>query len=130
MDPANPESKSALDLVIESKELFQYVDKMEIDNGGKMTAFKCNKKGKTLSFPDHYSILTTFKGIPEKRRFPSLGKKFTTWNTNKVNGWENYKLLTTSNKKLDNIANSSSTDPDYLMNEIDKELKSIKYKAF
>ena len=64
LDPATG-TKSVLHLVITSSELVKHVDSLEIDNKRRFTTFK--KKGKTLSFPDHYGIVVKFSGIPRKR---------------------------------------------------------------
>ena len=52
-DPANL-TKSVLDLVIISQELYQYVDEFSIDNQKKITPFKVGKNC-SLSFTDHKS---------------------------------------------------------------------------
>ena len=83
-----------------------------------------------MSYPDHYSIVVKFKGIPRNKESPSLGKKFIAWNKNKSNGWTKYKELTTNNPKLERLANSNIEDPDVLMKTIDSELNRIKYIAF
>ena len=106
-----------------------FIDGMIIDSKRRITPFKQNN-GKCLSFPDHYSIVLSFRGIPTKEKHVSIGKKYTHWNTNRENGWQKYKELTSSNSRLERAANSNSDDPDYLMNIIEKELTSIKYKAF
>ena len=101
---------------------------MIIDVKRDFTPYKV--KGETPSYPDHYGILLTFKEIPAKNETFSLGKKFTIWNKNKINGWEKYLRLTNSNEKFDQIAKSETNDADSIMNSIDKELNSIKYKCF
>ena len=128
-DPSDSEIKSVLDLVIVSSSLEKYVEEMIIDKKREFTPFKQNK-GKTIAFPDHYAISITFKGLPLRNDSVSLGKKYTQWNTNKKGGWNRYKILTNSNKKLDEIAASESEDPDVLMKGIEKEMNNIKYKAF
>ena len=95
----------------------------------RITTFKGNKTNQ-LCFPDHYAIEVTFHGIPLKSKLSSLGKKYTLWNTNKPNGWNTYKDLTTSNTKLDTIANNPTLDADLIMKTIEKELKSVKFKSF
>ena len=62
-DPADKENKSVLDIVIVSSALEKYVKVMEVDSERKFTSFK-QIKGGQLSFPDHYSLKVTFKGIP------------------------------------------------------------------
>ena len=129
-DPANPDSKSVLDLVIVSKGLEKYVQTMEIDSKRSFTPFK-QKNGSSLSFPDHYALSVMFKGIPLKIVNNNLTKKkFTRWNTNKVNRWKRYNELTSNNSKLEEIARSNEEDPNVIMNSIEKELNSVKFIAF
>ena len=94
---------------------------MVIDKDGRITTFKRNKTNQ-LCFPDHYAIEVTFHGLPLKSKLKSLGKKYTFWNTNKPNGWNIYKDLTTSNVKLDTIANDPTLDADIIVKIIEKEL--------
>ena len=108
-----------LDLVIVSAGLEKFVDQMVIDNKREITPFK-QVNGENLSFPDHYSILLTFKDLPVDNKSLSLGKKFTRWNTNKRNGWENYFYFTDTNERFDEIVQYDANDPDFIMNAIEK----------
>ena len=47
-----------------------------------------------------------------------------------MGGWDKFKELTTNNKVLEDIANSSLEDPDEIQGKIEKELRNIKYKVF
>ena len=84
---------------------------MTIDSKRTMTAFK-SRNSKELTYPDHYSVILKLKGMPLKKKIYSSKKPFTRWNTNKNNGWLNYKLMTTNNNKLSRIAESFDIDPD------------------
>ena len=64
-DPADPNIKSALDLVIVSNDLYEFVDRMKIDSKREITPFKSDKN-KVLNFTDHYTIVVDFKNIPLK----------------------------------------------------------------
>ena len=129
VDPSDKESLSILDLAIVSVDLEKYVESFEIDSERRFTPFK-RTKDNVVSFPDHFSIVVNFKGIPIKDSKTLNGKKSIQWNTNKPNGWKKYKELTDSNKKLDEIASSSMEDPNTIMKLIDSELNNIKYKVF
>ena len=121
-------TKSVLDMLIVSTGLLKYIDKMEIDNERKFTPFK-QINGKKLSYPDHYAILTTFKNLLRKTNTTVRDrKKIRIWNTHKKGGWHKYNELTSNNLKLNEIANSPSEDPDFLMNAIEKVLATIKYQ--
>ena len=117
------------DLVIVSVELFKFIESMEVDSKSRVTPFKVNKDH-SLSYPDHFAVLLSFRGIPLKKNKSALGKKYTRWNLNKKYGWNVNKELITINPKLESIANCSSTDLDFISNSIEKELKTVKFKAF
>ena len=68
--------------------------------------------------------------MPLKKKVYSPGKTFRTWNTNKTNGWHIYKKLTEKNSRLDQIATGNEKDPEVLMKSIDRELNSVKFRAF
>ena len=131
-DPSDPKSsakKSCLDLVIISKELLKYVEKLIIDKNLTMTACRPISKTKMV-YPDHFSSLLIFKNLPLKSDHSYDGPKFTLWHTNKEGGWENYRKLTEDNLKLEEVAKDTSDDPDQMMKKIDKELNRIKYVSF
>ena len=88
-DPDNDLRKSTLDLVIVSKRLFEYVDKLEIDKNLKWTPFRTTKKG-ILKFTDHYSLLLVFKGLPKKKKKVIGKRKITIWNMKKQRSWDKY----------------------------------------
>ena len=97
VNPADHDSRSVLDLAIISKDLFKYLEVMNIDKDRKVTPFRvCEDYSHKHS--DHFAVSLTFKGIPLKKENMSLGKKFTTWNTNKPNGWKVYRELTEFNE--------------------------------
>ena len=72
---------SGLDLVIVSKNLMEFVDRVEIDSKRKITPFKAERDG-SLNFTDHYACLLTFKGIPLKATKLKIGApRAIKWNT-------------------------------------------------
>ena len=81
-DPDDESKKSMLDLVIVSKELYQYVDKMVIDNQLKWTPGRSVSKTK-ISHTDYYAIVVVFKDIPVNKVKIEKRKKTIIWNTNK-----------------------------------------------
>ena len=130
-DPADPENqvkRSVLDLVIISVELADFVEKLEIDKDKVFTPFR--PAGKNLLHTDHFSMLLELKDLPLKTGKTVAVKKFLRWNTNKPEGWKTYQEMTGKSEKLLEIAEDTTADADYLMNKLDKELKSIKYQAF
>ena len=131
-DPADPKclrKKSCLGLVIVSKELSSYVEKLVIDKN--LTTTACRPLSKTkVVYPDNYSMLLRFKNLPLKLVGKTAGKKFTLWNTNKEGGWNKFKELTEDNCKLLEVAKDSSEDTTNMMNKIQKELNRVKYIAF
>ena len=111
-DPKADEKKSLLDLVIISKSLEKYLDKMVVDKDLLFTPFHSNSKAK-LTYPDHYSLLTVFKNIPMKVNRIKNGIRETFWNLNKKGGWKRYFEETDKNKVLDSIENDvlKNVDP-------------------
>ena len=61
-------------------------------------------------FSDHYAIILKFKDIPLKSQQHFTGQKYTTWNTNKVGGWDKYKELTDNNTKLYEVVEEGIED--------------------
>ena len=128
-DPSNLEKKSILDLCILSKELFRYVHSLIIDDKLERTPFHVVSGGKRVH-SDHYSLLLSLEGVPTVIDKKVGRQKQTRWNTNKTGGWDAYKSLTTENKVLEEVASSDSLDANSLSNKVNKELVSIKFKAF
>ena len=127
-DPDNEEKKSAFDLVIVSKTLYKYVEKVEIDKDLKWTP--CRPYKKSVKYGDHYAVLVSFLDIPKKRKARSATSKVPViWNTNKEGGWEKYLAKTSNNKKLDELS-IESDKVDEMMHQISKEINSLKYICF
>ena len=90
-DPSKPNDegrKSCLELVIVSRNLFKYVDKLIIDKKLALTPGRVISKTKIV-YPDHYSLILKFKNIPLKPQKSLAGAKYSTWN--KEGGWAKYK---------------------------------------
>ena len=128
-DPHNNDKKSVLELCIVSKELLIYVDTLTIDKERNFTPFRPIGKSKR-TYTDHYSLRLLFKNIPLKPVNPVAAKKVIRWNTNKEGGWKTYTEMTSNNARLIDIANNKFDEPDTIMKNIDKEMKSVKFKAF
>ena len=132
-DPSDPKcknKKSCLDLAIISKDLLKYLVKLVVDNNLKLTPCRPLSKSKVV-YPDHYSLILSFKDIPLKANQIKITPKFTIWNTNKTGGWESYKDLTENNAKLMEVAEDIITnDPDKMMKTIDTELNKVKFVSF
>ena len=128
VDPSDTSKKAALDLCIISKELLKYVDSLVIDNGRGFTPFRSIDK-KNVKYTDHYSLLVSFKNIPLlKNKVASQG--IVRWNTNREGGWSKYKEMTNNNDIFNEIAVMPSGDPEKMMNDLDKELKRVKFESF
>ena len=127
-DPANPEGKSCLDLVIISKDLLKYLHNLTIDKNLTFTPGRPIRKNK-ITYSDHRSLILEFRNIPLKLNSNNPGTKFSMWNTNRIGGWEVFKMITENNKKLENAVNEN-TNPTLAMKGIDDELKKAKFKAF
>ena len=104
-DPSKPNDegrKSCLELVIVSRNLFKYVDKLIIDKKLALTPGRVISQTKII-YPDHYSLILKFKNIPLKPQKSLAGAKYSTWNTNKEGGWAKYKDITEENSKIDEV---------------------------
>ena len=130
-DPACPDDdlkKSVLDLCIVSADLLRYLDKMVIDKDRVRTPFRPVAGDKRV-YSDHYTLTIEFSGIPLKNRQCYLRRKTTAWNTNKEGGWDTFRNLTMHNENLINVAQEEN-EPNRLLGKIEKEVTSVKYKAF
>ena len=104
--------------------------KLVVDKNLKFTPCRPLSKSKVV-YPDHYSLILSFKDIPLKANQIKITPKFTIWNTNKTGGWESYKDLTENNAKLMEVAEDFITnDPDKMMKTIDTELNKVKFVSF
>ena len=128
-DPNNVDKKSVLSFCIVSQELFQFVDSLTIEKDKRFTPFRTISKN-MVTFTDHYAMVLLFKNIPLKSSMTVGDQKVSRWNTRKEGGWDNYKRMTSSNTKLEKIANDKSEDPDKIMKKIDNELDKVRYQAF
>ena len=131
-DPSAPnseEKKSALDLIIVSKNLEKFFVNMTIDNSLDMTPCRPRKKGNVI-YPDHYAILVTFKNIPKKENKVRNGIRNVIWNTKKEGGWEDYYRRTNDNIVFNKISETYISDPIDAIHKINSEMKNIKFKAF
>ena len=131
-DPAHPNDetkKSCLELVIVSKNLFKYVEKLIIDKNLSQTPGRVISKTKIV-YPDHYSITLKFKNIPLKPRRNLAGSKYSTWNTNKEGGWSKFKEITGDDSKLADIGKDTIEDATKTMKKINVELDKCKFQAF
>ena len=83
-----------------------------------------------ITYPDHYALILKFKNIPLKPKKRIAGPKYSTWNTNKVDGWDKYREATEDNPKLEEIGNEPIDDATKAMKKINKELDKCKFLAF
>ena len=131
-DPAAPNddaSKSCLDLIMISKELLKYVKEVVIDKKLNLTPGNPVGRGKMV-YPDHYAIIFIMHNIPLATNRNLVTEKFKMWNLNKEGGWEKFKEKTEVNEKFRKIVETDQRDPTIMMNDIDKELNTVKFKAF
>ena len=130
-DPSDPEDdsgKSALDLIIVSKELVKHLDTFIIDKEQSFTPFRASK-GRQV-YPDHYAVQVVFKDIPTVRKEQRNNDKVTQWNLNKEGGWKQYYELTECNKKLRDITNDNAITATRAMSVLESEMTKIKFRSF
>ena len=78
-DPDNDDKKSAIDLVVVSSALVPFIETLQIDNKLNWTPYRVNQ-GK-LKYPDHYTMILTFKEIPIRNLKLIPNQKHMIWNT-------------------------------------------------
>ena len=128
-DPNNDAKKSLLDVVIASKALVPYIQKLYIDSKLKWTPSK-NFNG-VLKYPDHYALHLVIDNIPIRKSNYVPEKKHTIWNTKNREGWIKYKRSTDGNNKmLLKAAEMQCDDPDTIYRVVNKELTKIKFTCF
>ena len=130
--PNDESTKSALDLVIISKNLERYVEELKIDKDLLFTPFRVKAKSKELVYSDHYALLLSLRNVPRgnSKNQVKNGVRTIVWNTNKKDGWKNYLRETSQNKVLDKISNLNGETTDILFKKINDELINIKHKVF
>ena len=130
-EPKNDEKKSVLDLVIISKNIEKYLDKMVIDKDLKFTPYRSKAKDKKLIYTDHYAIVLNFKDIPvSSTKKVQNGTRRVIWNTNKEKGWANYFKETNENKILEKVKAMDDANTEEMMRRYEKEVTRVKYKVF
>ena len=85
VDPANPETKSCLDLVIISSDLLPFFISLTIDSERKYSPVRPISKHESRH-SDHFPIIVEFRNIPRRRQKRLNQKPFTVWNTKKEGG--------------------------------------------
>ena len=78
---------SCLDLIVVSRELRPFVEKLIIDKEKKMTAARAVKRKEStkMIFSDHFALLLSLRDLPRSKQ--SKSEKQTRWNLAKVGGW-------------------------------------------
>ena len=158
-EPSCPDDitkQSCLDLVIVSKRLVPYVERVLIDSKKEFSPIRPISKNKSVK-SDHFPVIVTFRNLPtEDLKKPPI-EKYTMWNTNKVGGWEEYENLSRKDDLFMNIVNcekdnrrekslqkdrhEKSLQQDSMvatslestteaMNKINKVMTKVKYTAF
>ena len=73
-------------MIIVSKDLLKYIERLEVDSELQWTPFRIVKGEK--KYPDHYALHAVFKTIPVKQKSFSSNKKQIIWNTRNKMGWD------------------------------------------
>ena len=73
--------------------------------------------------------ILTFKNLP-KKAIKKVSETKVIFNTNKKEGWNTYKHLTTNNRVFEGDILLENDDPDKMMNQISREMVKCKYRAF
>ena len=126
-DPNDDAKKSLLDMVIVSKDLLKYIEKLEVDKSLQWTPYRVVKG--EYKFPDHYALLLVLKSIPMRQQNFVSNQKQIIWNTKKKMGWEIYKDMTENNDEF-HKASSLKSSPDNILKVVEKESSKVKHICF
>ena len=127
-DPADKNRKSCLTLIIASKRLIPFIESLEIDKENMFAPYKATKARIITS--DHFPVIVVFKNIPKNNGKLTKKEVQTVWNTCKPEGWATYKLLTSDNAPMKDIANDEDEDVTETLQKIKKAQEKVKYQAF
>ena len=138
-DPSNPDkaaNMSCLSLVIVSKALEPFIEKLEIDCKKDYSPIRPLSKTKSIT-SDHFPLILTFVENFCTKTAKKKSDCFTMWNTNKEGGWNSYKELTEEDNKFDKACEVIENDDNYVattttsaVEKIDNIMNKIKYTAF
>ena len=129
VDPSNTNVNSCLSLVIISVGLEEYVHELLIDKERQFTPHRAVQKNRSPEV--HFSLLITFKNIPQKMKSLNKARSSVMWNTRKEDGWKKYHELTSNDVKLKKIAESSNElSSDEIMGKLSRRMDKIKFQAF
>ena len=130
---------SCLDLVLASKKLEQFIEKIEIDREMKYAPVRPISKTKSVP-SDHFPVIVTFcSEFSTNNQTWKKPDKFTSWNTNKVDGWKHYKELTEDDSLFSQVFVDQTTEKEVssddmtsteMVEKIDKIMTKVKFTAF
>ena len=101
---------------------------MIIDDEKKFTPYHLKNFSKP-TYTDHNAIIVKFKELPIGPSREKKCKKIT-WNLNKKDGWSKFNLLTTNNKRLDNIVYSKGSPHNQLVKDFENAMTKTKFQVF
>ena len=122
-----------MDLVLVSKNLVKYVERLEIDSVQKYklarTTVKNGKLGSTST--DHYPMIFKLKGIPLKQMTAERVEKEIVWNLRKEGGWEKYHEITEIKcDELVKVTSNNDESIEVIAEKFDKIHEKIKFASF
>ena len=98
---------------------------LNYSNHFKIDLYIYGQHEKKTIYSDHFSLNLIFKNLPLKSNLAKRGQKFPTWNTNRVGGWEVFKMLTENNNKLKSIS-SQAADTSIMMKKKQNSVHLVK----
>ena len=127
-DPKNENKMSCLDIAVISRQLLPYLNYLKIDSEQIFAPSRPISKTKSV-FPDHYPLILEFHNLPREKQ-KQQSDSYTIWNTNREGGWEKFRELTNNAEEFVEILENENVSATELMNNIEKKLNKIKFKAF
>ena len=131
--PDKTENMSCLSLVIVSRDLEPFIEKLEIDSLRKFAPVRPISKTKSIS-SDHFPLILTFVANFNTKKITKKPGSYTMWNTNKEGGWDCYKELTDDHDIFEKVLNDDDDDTKVSntvkMGKIEQIMDKVKYTAF
>ena len=130
VDPADPNIKSCLDLLICSIGLRPFIESLIIDSNREHTMKRAVfKNGKfCITYSDHFTLILKMKNLPRNH---TRKEKQIRWNLKKQGGWELYKeLAEEKSDKMIEVIDDTSKSIEEVVKKFERMHNDIKFEAF
>ena len=129
VDPAHPEIKSCLDLVIISLNLLPYFVSITIDSSRKFSPVRPVNKSESRH-SDHFPIIVEFRNIPRRGSTKLNNKPQTVWNLNKDGGWDVFNKATKELCEFEDVFDNNNKSTTDIVKDMERKITKKKFEAF